>query len=207
MDIHHPMPLRWLTVILLPVFILSSCNRKPKLVEVDPSFSKYIEAYTSGVISKKNTIRIQLAADANTSHTLNETVKEELFDFSPAIEGKAYWIDARTIEFKPAADLTADQVYAASFNLGKVMDVPTAFKTFQFNVEVIKPGFNVEDFGLRSNSKTQMTLTGQITTADVEESAKVEKLLTASMNNTEMKITWQHVQRIITVKFVGGVHL
>lgn len=186
------MPLRWLAIVLFPAMFLSSCKHKQKLVDVDPSFGKYIEAYTSGVISKKSAIRIQLAADANTSHTLNETVKEDLFEFSPAVEGKAYWVDARTIEFKPTKDLSPGQVYEASFKLNKAMDVPSAFKTFAFNVEVIKPNFAVEDFGLRSNSKTLMTLTGQVTTADVEESAKVEALLKASMNNAEMKITWQH---------------
>ncbi len=191
MDLHQRMPLRWLMLVLLPL-LLFSCKRKPKLVDIDPSFSRYIEAYTSGVISKKNTIRIQLAADATTTHTLNETIKEALFDFSPAIEGKAYWIDARTIEFKPNNDLQPDQVYEASFQLGKVMYVPSDYKIFKFNVQVIKPSFAVEDFGLRSVNKQTMTLNGQVTTADVEESAKVEKLLTASMNNGALSIVWQH---------------
>jgi uncharacterized protein YfaS (alpha-2-macroglobulin family) len=191
MSSHHRMPLRWLTVCFLPL-LLVSCKSKPKLVDVDPSFSKYIEAYTSGVISKKNTIRIQLAADASVTHTLNETINEPLFSFSPAIEGKAYWVDARTIEFKPGKDLQPDQLYEASFNLNKVMHVPDAFKTFKFNMQVIKPSFDVEDFGLRSNNKTTMTLTGQVTTADVEESATVEKLLAATINNTNLAITWQH---------------
>ncbi|HWB28734.1 MAG TPA: MG2 domain-containing protein [Chitinophagaceae bacterium] len=188
---HQRMPLRWLTVFVLPLLLIA-CKSKPKLVDVDPSFSKYIEAYTSGVISKKNTIRIKLAVDANVTHTLNETIKENLFAFSPSVEGKAYWVDARTIEFKPDKDLTPDQLYEASFNLGKVMHVPGAFKTFKFNVQVIKPSFNVEDFGLRSNNKTTMTLTGQVTTADVESSATVEKLLAATMNNTGLTINWQH---------------
>jgi len=192
MDAHHKrVPLRWLTVIFLPL-LLTACKHKPKLVEVDPSFSKYIEAYTSGVISKKNTIRIQLAVDASVTHTLNETIKDDLFEFSPAVDGKAYWIDARTIEFKPAKDLTADQLYEASFKLNNVMHVPDAFKTFKFNVQVIKPSFNVEDFGLRSNNKTTMALTGQVTTADVEESKQVEKLLAASINGSNLAISWQH---------------
>lgn len=191
MDHHKRVPLRWLTVIFLPL-LFTACKQKTKLVEVDPAFSKYIEAYTSGVISKKNTIRIQLAVDASVTHTLNETIKDQLFDFSPAVDGKAYWVDARTIEFKPAQDLKADQVYEGSFSLGKVMQVPDAFKQFKFNVQVIKPSFTVEDFGLRSNNKTTMTLTGRINTADVEESKKVEQLLSASLNNTQLSIGWQH---------------
>lgn len=191
MDHHKRTPLRWLTVILLPL-LFTACKHNPKLVTVNPAFSKYIEAYTSGVISKKNTIRIQLAVDANVTHTLNETVKEELFTFSPAIEGKAYWVDARTIEFKPAKDLSPGQLYEGSFALNKVMHVPDEFKKFGFNVQVINPSFTVEDFGLRAVNKTVMTLTGQIATADVEESAKIEKLLTASINTSKLAISWQH---------------
>ena len=74
-------------VVLLPFILLLSCNKKTKLVDVDPAFSQYIDAYTSGVVSKKNTIRIQLAADASTTHILNENIKETLFDFSPAVDG------------------------------------------------------------------------------------------------------------------------
>jgi hypothetical protein len=118
------------TVFLLFVSILFSCNNKAKLVDVDPSFSQYIDAYTSGVISKKNTLRIQLASAVSTTHTINEAIKDKLFDFSPAVDGKAYWVDARTIEFKPVNDLKPDQLYEINFKLGKVVKVPSKFNDF-----------------------------------------------------------------------------
>jgi hypothetical protein len=178
--------------VVLPFILFLSCNKKTKLIDVDPAFSQYIDAYTSGVISKKNTIRVQLAADASTTHTLNENVKETLFDFSPAVAGQAYWIDARTIEFKPEKDLTPQQLYEVNFKLGKVLHVPSKFSDFKFNVQVVKPSFEVNEYGLRSNNKEAMTLSGVLLTADVEESPKIEQLLTASLNGTAMKINWQH---------------
>src|SRR5436190_9305190 len=179
-------------VLLLLAIILFSCNNKPKLVDVDPAFSQYIDAYTSGVISKKNTVRVQLASDVSTTHTVNEEVKDKLFSFSPAVEGKAYWIDARTIEFKPNSDLTPDKLYEVNFKLGKVVHVPSKFDAFKFNVQVVKPSFEVNELGLRSNNKTSMNLPGKLLTADVEESAKIEQLLTASINGSTIKINWQH---------------
>lgn len=169
-----------------------ACTTKQKLVDVDPAFSKYIDAYSAGVVSKKSAIRIQLAADANTTHTLNETIKENLFAFSPSVKGKAYWIDARTIEFKPEQDLEADKLYEVNFVLDKVMKVPSEYETFKFNIHTIKPSFEVQENGLRCNNNDVMTLTGQVLTADVEESTKVEKLLQAKLNNTDIKISWQH---------------
>src|SRR5258706_8273181 len=179
-------------IILLPFVFLLSCNKKTKLVDVDPAFSQYIDAYTSGVVSKKNTVRIQLASDAPLTHTLNENIKEKLFSFSPAVDGNAYWIDARTIEFKPDKDLTPDQLYEVNFKLAKVLHVPAKFDDFKFNVQVVKPSFEVDEYGLRSNNKETMNLSGILLTADIEESPKIEQLLSASLNGAAMKINWQH---------------
>ena len=180
------------TVLLLLITILLSCNNKAKLVDIDPAFSQYIDAYTSGVISKKNTLRIQLASDVSTTHTINEEIKDKLFNFSPSVDGKAYWVDARTIEFKPASDLTPDQLYGVNFRLGEVIKVPSKFKEFKFNVQVVKPFFEVREYGLRSNNKTNMNLSGKIFTADVEQSASIKKLVTASIDGKTLAINWQH---------------
>ncbi|HRH60310.1 MAG TPA: MG2 domain-containing protein, partial [Chitinophagaceae bacterium] len=192
METHSSLPLAKRLAIIACVAIFFSCNSKPKIIDVDPAFGKYIDAYTSGVISKKNSIRIHLAADANTTHTLNETVKETLFEFSPSVSGKAYWADARTVEFKPDADLKPDAIYTVSFALQKVMDVPAKYGEFAFNVQVAKPSFQINDFGLKSNDKTHMTFTGELVTADEETSASVEKILSASLNSSDIKISWQH---------------
>ncbi len=194
MNPHHRLPLTKLSWLFLFVLVASftACKGKKKLAQIDPEFSKYIDAYTSGVVSKKSTVRIVLAADAGTTHTLNETVKEDLFDFSPNVEGKAYWIDARTIEFKPTKDLKPDEFYDVEFKLGKAMNVPSKFRKFKFNIQTIKPAFQVEENGLRATSKEMMNLTGQIVTADVEESAKVEQVLSAAIDGSKATIKWQH---------------
>src|SRR4051812_29868648 len=85
--------------VILPVFL--SCNKKEKWIDVDPAFSKYIYAYTTGIISKPTTVRTQLATDATPPHAVGEVEKDDFFYFSPAVKGKAFWLDARTVEFKP----------------------------------------------------------------------------------------------------------
>lgn len=172
---------------------LFSCGKKETWIEVDPAFSQYIDAYTTGVISKTSSISIQLAADANTTHTVGEELKEKLFDFSPSIKGKAYWLNARTIEFKPESWLEADKVYEVKFKLGKVTKVPDKFSELRFNMQTVKPSFKVTENGLRSNgSKNKMSLGGQLETADVEKGKELEQLLTATQSNHPLKINWQH---------------
>ena len=178
---------------LAVILSLFSCKKKDQWIEVDPAFSQYIDAYTTGVISKTSLISIQLAADANTTHAVGEEVKEALFDFSPSVKGKAYWVNARTIEFKPEAWLQADKIYEVNFNLGKVTKVPGKFENLRFNIKTVKPSFKVTDFGLRSSGvKNKMSLSGELETADIEQAAKVETLLNATQNNKALKINWQH---------------
>ena len=180
---------------------LSSCKRK-KIIEVDPEFAKYIEAYTSGVVSKKSSIRIQLATDAAATHTVNENIKEDLFEFSPAVEGKAFWVDARTIEFKPTKDLDIDKLYEVEFKLSKVLSVPKKFKEFRFNVQTFKPSFQIADNGLRALSKETMQYGGEIVTADIEESKKIESIVSASISGNKLPVKWQHNEANKTHTFI-----
>ena len=192
------------TLLCLTVMIsFFSCSKKDKWIDVDPAFSKYIDAYTTGTISKTSAIRIQLAADAITTHALGEEVKESLFSFSPSVNGKAFWLDARTIEFKPEGWLNTDQLYQVDFKLGKVTKVPDKYSRFSFSMKTVKPSFKVADDGLRSAGiKTKMTMGGDLETADVEEGLQVEKLLTATQNSKPLKISWQHNDAIKTHHYV-----
>jgi uncharacterized protein YfaS (alpha-2-macroglobulin family) len=194
MEAHTQKPITCVSwyFLLAAILFTTACQRSKKLVQIDPAFSKYIEAYTSGTVSKKTSIRIQLATDANVTHAVNEPISKKLFSFSPSVEGKAYWIDARTIEFKPDQDLSVNTMYDVTFKLDGVIDVPSRYNSFTFNVETIKPSFQVEEYGLKAVGKNTMSLAGQITTADVETSASVEQLLKATINASVQKITWQH---------------
>ncbi|MBX2933563.1 MAG: hypothetical protein KF825_04920 [Ferruginibacter sp.] len=179
-----------------------SCSKKDKWIEVDPAFSKYIDAYTTGTISKTSAVRIKLAADANTTHSVGEAVKENLFSISPSVKGKAYWVDARTIEFKPDNWLKPDQLYEVNFKLGKVTKTESKFSDFKFSMKTVTPSFKVTDEGLRAtNVKNKMTLSGILETADVEPGKDIEKLLSATYNKNALKINWQHNDATKTHRF------
>lgn len=183
-----------LLLLCTTVITLFSCKQTSKWIEVDPAFSRYIDAYTTGIVSKTTAVRIQLAAASNTVHPVGEVVKENLFEFSPAVKGKTVWIDATTIEFKPDANLKPDQLYEVNFNLGKVTSVDDRkFREFKFSIQTAKPSFVIKDFGLRSAAaKNHMFLEGELETADVEDGKAIEQLLTATQNGKSLKIKWQH---------------
>ena len=179
--------------LLSSILIFVSCSKNVKWLDVDPAYAKYIEAYTTGMVSKTTSIRIKLSGDANTTHTVGQPVKETLFELTPSVKGTTVWLDARTIEFKPEKNLSPDQLYEIDFRLGKVTNVPSKFDHFKFNIQTLKPAFKVAHDGLRSSGvKNKMFLNGELTTADAEEPAQVEKLLTVTQNSKTFKIGWQH---------------
>ncbi len=156
-------------------------------------FAKYIDAYTSGIVSKKSNIRVHLASSVSNIADLGE-VKQDLFDFSPSIKGKTYWIDAQTLEFRPEEDLKPDQKYEATLNLDKVLPVEKGLEEFEFDFKVIKPALSLLENGLVSQNNTSlnlMKLTGEISTADAEDTQSIEKALTVDFNQ-KLKVKWNH---------------
>lgn len=161
----------------------------------DPAFKAYITAYTSGTISRESNIRIRLAVDAVKESELNTAVPQSLFDFSPSVKGNAFWVDTRTIEFRPGEKLKSGQQYNASFALGKVMKVPAHFSEFEFSFQVTPQSFDVQVEGLRPLSNQHFDrqfLLGTLSTADVEDADKVEKVLAATQNGRKLPIRWSH---------------
>jgi len=180
-----------LILVVSIIFIIFRHKQKPG---IDPEFSKFIESYTTGIISKNSTIKIKLASDVQVSHEKNAAVADNIFSFSPAIKGKAYWTDASTIEFRPDGKLDPDKNYSVNFKLGKLISVDDRFNEFNFNFQTIKPDYNVTFNGLRTATNTsidKMRLEGYIQTADNEDPALVEKIIAANYT-TPVAVTWQH---------------
>ena len=82
---------------------------KRDLKKVDPAFSSVISAFTSGPISKESTIKIRFIEAYKGSIDFDKPISEKLFRFKPKIDGKAYWIDNRTIEFVPDESLNIEE--------------------------------------------------------------------------------------------------
>lgn len=200
---NRPLVLACLLLCAMAHFV-AGCKSKAK--EVNPAFAKYIAAYTTGIISKQSAIRIQLAGEVNVTHAQNELVADDVFSFSPSIKGKAYWVDATTLEFRPDQNLDPGKTYEAKFRLGKVMTVPADLKVFEFGFQVIKPSFEVELMGLKSanNSRDRMSFSGVVYTADVEDVQAVEKLIAVQYDGSKTNITWQHDVAQRTYKFTIG---
>ncbi|TND07503.1 MAG: alpha-2-macroglobulin [Bacteroidetes bacterium] len=173
--------------------------------KVDPAFSAYISAYTSGIISNESTVRVRLANDYTGTITYDKPVEETYFSFDPSIEGKTYWIDSRTLEFRPDKRLPSDKAYEAEFFLSKLVpEVPKELGTMEFGFRTMKQSFDVVVDGMKTTDKKTLRrqrMVGTLTTADAADKEIIEKMLTVSQNGKNLFIRWEHEGDNITHRF------
>jgi len=185
------------SILLLIVLAISlvRCGDDNKTKTIDPAFIGYISAFTSGVVSNQTTIKIRLAEPYKDA-IVNQKIEEELFDFSPNIEGEAYWIDKQTIEFRPSDLLPSGKLFEAEFYLSKLMKVPEKLETLVFQFQVMKQALDIEFGGMESHSLTDLKLQmihASVLTYDYAENDDIEKSFTALQDGKELKIVWEHI--------------
>ncbi len=170
-----------------------SCRHEPgKPVPIDPGFTSYISAFTSGYVSKQAFIRVRLAEEIDEG--MQEALDEKLFQLTPPVKGSAYWIDTRTIEFRPDEEMKSGTAYKVNFALDKLLDVPANFKTFSFDFQTIEQGFSISHESPRTydlNNLRWLYLKGILRSADILQNSELPGLVKAEMGSGELNIRWE----------------
>ncbi|MCZ4695450.1 hypothetical protein DWB61_11965 [Ancylomarina euxinus] len=183
-------------LLLLSLIVFTQCNHKKpaKPAKVDPAFSAHIVGYTNGIVAKDASIRIILR-DAMTEDIEDTKVKGDLFSFSPSIKGEAWWLDRKTIEFRPAKHLKSGQDYKFEFKLGKLLTVSENLQVFKSAFKVKNQSISVSFDGMSAYEDSSLEVQkqeGKILTADIATEAEVESVLSATQNGSILKIAWEH---------------
>ncbi len=170
---------------------------KPKVQPsfIDPAFSEFIATYTAGVVQSSSTIRIVLAKDAADSTMIGQETSSKLFKFSPSLKGKTFWLDARTLEFRPDTRLPSGQQYEVTFLLSRLMTVADNLSEFVYSFQVMPQNFDLIFDNVKPYVKTELNrqrIEGGLITADFAETTEVEKVLVASQEGRALNITWIH---------------
>jgi len=184
-----------LIIATLAVFLYVKIAKGKKASSyINPAFSQYISTYTAWSVNSGASIHIVLTKDVIDSSAVGEA-GEKFFDFSPSIKGTAFWLNRRTIEFKPSSRLRQGQVYEVSFYLSKLMTVPKELETFEYSFQVTPQNYELTIDNVRPYERTKLTrqkIEGSITTADFAESADIEKMFTAQQEGKSLAVSWTH---------------
>lgn len=178
------------------LLLIIGCNKQPSTepIVIDPAFTGYISAFTSGVISNEGAIKVRLREGIKGA-VAGEEVEERLFDFTPSIKGKAHWVDDQVIQFTPDGILPSGKLYEADFYLSKLVEVPDELETLTFQFQTMKQYISVQFAGLKAYDKKDLTwqqLNGELTTADYASDHHVEGSLTATQQGKKAHLIWEH---------------
>lgn len=163
---------------------------------INPAFGEYISSYTAGVLPSGSYLRIVLAQEVADSAVIGQESSVKLFDFSPSIKGRTFWLDARTVEFRPEKRLKAGQVYEVDFALSTLIEnIPADLKTFEYTFQVIPLNFEVSIDNIKTYVKTDLKrqkVDGNLQTSDFAENEMVEKMFTAQQEGKALQVSWTH---------------
>ncbi|NDW17688.1 hypothetical protein D0T53_02005 [Dysgonomonas sp. 216] len=181
--------------LLLLGFVLLLFNSCKKTGDhtIDPEFSRYIAAFTFGSVSSTSSIQIELTQDMPAVE-LNKEIDKELFEFTPAIKGKAYWTSSRKITFVPeVGELKSGQQYEAWFKLGKILEVESQFQEFYFYFNVPPQNFTADVLPYsptKDNDLEWNSVSGTLTLADAAPVDMIEKMfsVTGPTNTARVKV-------------------
>ena len=182
-------------IVAVAVFYFNASKGAKQPSYINPAFGEYISTYTAGVISSGSNIRIVLSRNVADSASFGQESSVKVFDFSPSIKGKTFWLDAQTVEFRPDSRLPSGQVYQVEFQLSKLLTVPKELGTFEYSFQVMPQNFELSVENVKPYVKTELTrqkIEGILYTADFAEAAAVEKILTANQDSKSLKISWTH---------------
>ncbi|MFQ3579204.1 MAG: MG2 domain-containing protein [Bacteroidales bacterium] len=185
-----------IVVVILSLFFVitvpHSCKKKQ--IIIDPGFSQYITAFTSGRISCYAPVKIILVQDVPSIQA--QTSADDIFKISPWVKGKAVWLDARTIEFLPEEPFKQATEYICNFKLGSIIEVEKKYKTFTFSFETLEQAISVEiQNGYQIYSLTNLSLNyaqGTLRTADRANDNDLEQCLEATQNGKKLPLQWKH---------------
>lgn len=183
----------FLTLSIL-LFACSDKQNESAQIAVDPGFSNYVNAFTSGVMSNSDNIKVVLLQPIENSKP-GEPLSELVFSFSPDIEGQAYWLDNQTIEFRPNNKLSSGQAYEATFHLDKLIEVTDPFKEMVFGFMIMHQSIAVDFQGIKPTDLkdfSKQEIFGSVRTSDIVVPADLEACFKASQGGNILNIVWTH---------------
>jgi uncharacterized protein YfaS (alpha-2-macroglobulin family) len=174
-------------------------------IPFDKGFSKYITAFTSGVIPVNSSIEIRFSPEF--ASEIKKNKPSGLFVFDPSINGKTEWVDDQTLVFTPGKILEYGKTYSGGLNLNKLADVEDRLKTFPFRIQTLKKDFLVTIGALTCTSADGdiYSLAGELVTSDFISSSEVEDLVEASLGKKKIKTEWVHKGQNIHLFTLSGI--
>ncbi len=133
--------------------LLPSCGKKgttadggqgtfvERIQPISQDLLPFLDSYTSGVIAAGEPIVVRFNNPAEMKVKYGEDISAKAFNFTPALKGKAVWIDENTIGFQ-YDNIDKNQNYVCKFKMSDFVDV-TSDRTLEFGFGVRRQNFSL----------------------------------------------------------------
>ena len=112
-----------------------------RIKPLDENLLLFLDSYTSGVIADGEPIVVRFSNPETLKVKYGEELSTKAFNFTPALKGKAVWIDENTIGFQ-YDNIDKNQNYVCKFKMSDFVDVP-ADQTLEFGFGVRRQNFSL----------------------------------------------------------------
>ncbi|MEG1587304.1 MAG: MG2 domain-containing protein, partial [Bacteroidales bacterium] len=182
--------LSFIFFLLFFLFSLQSCKQQPTQV----SFNDYVEEYTTGIVSRKNSVEIMLSEPLSTEQQ-NPELLRKAFSITPKATGKLEVLNDKRIVFQPDPGFDAGIRYTVTLNLSEFFKTSEKDKKFTFSFETIAPdlAFRLNELDIDVNEKhdTIYEVKGSILLSDWADSTTIHNLIGF---DTPVIIDWDKVE-------------
>lgn len=172
------------------LFLFSRCEGKSKGESEEQPFSPYVEAFTSGTISRYTPVYLifnqEIATDKMKPDQLRNLVR-----IKPETAGEFAFENNRTIVFKPAKSFERNTRYEVKADLSEWFDTERKDKyfTFRFSTQSLLLRANLQSVDINQKNENGYDIVCSLFTPDRETPETVESLVRFS---EKADVTWQH---------------
>ncbi|MCB9340905.1 MAG: hypothetical protein H6577_22490 [Lewinellaceae bacterium] len=190
----------YLLFVILGIALFPACKKREivRAKEIPEAVKNYVYAYTTGVISKNDPVRVRFAGAAVAPDKVGTEADDDILSFTPSISGTYIWEDDHTVRFDPKNGWKSGQDYVAKVNLTEVFNnLPKEADGFEFDFLVREQGLSVDVYGIEAEDASDLKkqqLKGAVITNDAVAAEEIEKVLTVKQNGNELPISWDHSQ-------------
>lgn len=190
----------FLMLSLTILFFLAGCKKEKNYhrsaEKMPPALASYIYAYTSGMISKDDPIRIRFVNPMVDESQVNQEASTNLITLRPKVKGTSIWEDTKTLVFQPDEWLKSGTNYLGTLKIRElVSDLHPSITKFEFDFKTKDQYVDVKVEGLSSASMSdlsQQKLEGFMHTGDILEEEDLSKILTVTQGGKELAVNWSY---------------
>jgi uncharacterized protein YfaS (alpha-2-macroglobulin family) len=187
------------------ILLLFACQQKTVRDDAyHQELSRYVYAYSAGSIGRNDVVKVRFVDPAVGADQVGKDADATLLALSPAITGRLYWEDERTLTLQPKEPLPYGKKYNAELALRKLFPgAPKSLSTFPFEFRVRELSYDVQIDGLSAidGDARRQKITGRVRTSDPADKAAIEKMLGAEQGNQNLGISWSHTDDGLTHAF------